>query len=50
MKDKKDKKILITGASGGIGNSIIEKFFITSNIDRNDWIPFLSDSFVKSDW
>ena len=26
MKDLKDKNIIITGASGGIGNSIVEKF------------------------
>ena len=25
MKDLKDKNIIVTGASGGIGNSIIEK-------------------------
>ncbi len=27
MKDLKDKNIIITGASGGIGNSIVEKFY-----------------------
>ena len=26
MNDLKDKNIIVTGASGGIGNSIIEKF------------------------
>ena len=25
MKDLKDKKIIVTGASGGIGNAIIKK-------------------------
>ena len=28
MKDLKDKNIIVTGASGGIGNSIIEKLNI----------------------
>ena len=27
MSNLKDKKIIVTGASGGIGNSIIEKFY-----------------------
>ena len=26
MKDLKDKNVIVTGASGGIGNSIIKKF------------------------
>ena len=29
MKDLKDKNIIVTGASGGIGNSIIEKLYQT---------------------
>ena len=29
MNDLKDKNIIVTGASGGIGNSIIEKFIET---------------------
>ena len=27
MNDLKEKNIIVTGASGGIGNSIIEKFY-----------------------
>ena len=27
MKDLKDKNIIVTGASGGIGNSIVEKLY-----------------------
>ena len=27
MKDLKDKNIIVTGASGGIGNSIIQKLY-----------------------
>ena len=32
MTDLKDKNIIVTGASGGIGNSIIEKLNLKSNL------------------
>ena len=36
MKDLKDKRIIITGATGGIGNSLVKKF---SEIAEEWWDP-----------
>ena len=52
MKDLKDKKIIITGASGGIGNSIVDKLYqsganILASGTKIEKLEQLKDKFEK---
>ena len=62
MTNFKNKKILITGATGGIGNSLVEKFYKTEaivvasgtnqekleNLKKNFPISILNNSISKN--